>query len=119
MLSSMQFAKLGLGWHEANAIGAQPFMSPSLGLIGLATASIAVTLVVSEPPPGLDNLIYFLFLWGVLLAGVIQVGTSVWLADDVARNRRAAWSKKKVVIYASAVQLVVALLLSVASLLSW
>lgn len=106
-----------MGRREANSACAEPGASPSLGLIGLATSSIAITLVFSEPQLGLDKHIYSLILFGILLAGVTQVGASVvWLYDG-APSRRATWLKK-LIMYTSSAPLSVAIALSMASLLS-
>jgi len=46
-------------------------------LLGLAMASSAITLVVSEPPPWLHKDAYFVALAGAFFAGVILVAASV------------------------------------------
>jgi len=47
------------------------------GLLGLAAASTAITLAVSEPPPWLDRDAYFVAISGLFFAGITQVAASV------------------------------------------
>jgi hypothetical protein len=80
----------GLGQQRAQGqAGGSYEVAPNLhrGLLGLAAASVAVTMAVSEPPPGLDGNAYFVALpaaAGVFFAGMNQVLASVWSArgDD-------------------------------------
>ncbi|TVU21938.1 hypothetical protein EJB05_31609, partial [Eragrostis curvula] len=72
------------------------------GLFGLLAISMAITLAVTLPTPPLPWLhtdAYFIALSGVFFAGVTQVATSVWAADD--GRRRLATGRK--LVYASLV----------------
>ena len=51
------------------------------GLLGLAMATAAVTMAVSEPPPWLRSDAYLAAVAGAFLAGVALVAASVWAAD--------------------------------------
>ncbi|KAL6626733.1 hypothetical protein ACP70R_030459 [Stipagrostis hirtigluma subsp. patula] len=108
-------SQLGSSRKEAEVDGTAATASAAMGggLVGLATASMAVTLAAREPPPGLDKTAYFLALAGAFYAGVAEVVTAVWVWNDP-RGRRGAGRK---MMYASAGPLAVAVGLSVASLL--
>ncbi|OEL19180.1 hypothetical protein BAE44_0019800 [Dichanthelium oligosanthes] len=85
------------------------------GMLGLAVASAAIALVVSEPPPWLHWDAYFVALSGPFFVGVAQVAASVVRATTGGARRAARTSK---VVYASAVALLgVAAGLALASLL--
>ncbi|KAF8705006.1 hypothetical protein HU200_031261 [Digitaria exilis] len=83
------------------------------GLLGLATCSMAINLVVvCEPPPGLDkNAYYLLALSVIFFAGVAHVFAAVSASDDDPRGR--VPSKLKYVV--SIAPFVIAAGLSVAS----
>ncbi|XP_062183178.1 uncharacterized protein LOC133887248 [Phragmites australis] len=85
--------------------------STALGVLGLSTASMVITLAVCEPPPGFNENTYFLTLSGVFFAGVAGVMAAVWAANNT-HGRHAMWGK---LVYASIVPLAVGL--SVASVL--
>ncbi|KAG2595705.1 hypothetical protein PVAP13_5KG092587 [Panicum virgatum] len=81
------------------------------GLLGLAAASTAVTLAVSEPPPWLHRNAYSVALSALFFAGIAQVvAASVW-----APAAAASVAGRKLVMYASLV--VAAGLAAAASLL--
>ncbi|KAL6626726.1 hypothetical protein ACP70R_030452 [Stipagrostis hirtigluma subsp. patula] len=80
------------------------------GLLGLAAASTAMTLVVFDPPQGIDKTTYCLALSGAFFAGVNQVVASVW---GPGRRRR----RQSAVCASLLAPLVVAAGLTVASLL--
>jgi hypothetical protein len=48
------------------------------GVVGLATASAAMTLAVCEPPAGIHPDAYFLAVSGCFFTGVAQLGAAVW-----------------------------------------
>ncbi|CAO2204654.1 unnamed protein product [Urochloa humidicola] len=87
------------------------------GLVGLATASVAISALaaVRDPPPGIDKNAYFLALTGAFFAGVAEVIAAVSVSTSNTNNRRAAG--RKLLMYASAAPLAVAVGLSAASLL--
>ncbi|CAO2198958.1 unnamed protein product [Urochloa humidicola] len=97
--------------RPAAAVASTPAM---IGLAGLGTASTAVTLAVSDPPPGLEgNAYYYLTLSGVFYAGVAELGAAVWCMSDPYSHRIAAGRK---LLYASLVPLAAAGGLAVATL---
>ena len=69
------------------------------GLLGLAAASTAVTLAVSEPPPWLHRNAYSVALSALFFAGIAQVvAASVW-----APAAAASVAERKLVMYTSLV----------------
>lgn len=95
-------------------VAAESKLPAALRGVGLATASTVVTLAVSEPPPGFDRNLYTIAISGAFFAGVAELSAAVWVSNDP-RDRSAAGRK---FVYASVAPLVVAVVLSVASLLS-
>nr|TKV98102.1 hypothetical protein SEVIR_9G538350v2 [Setaria viridis] len=71
--------------REAGAAGGAPKLHHraafGCGLLGLAAASTAITMAVSEPPPWLDRNAYLVALTGAFFAGMAQVAASVWASD--------------------------------------
>ncbi|OEL20303.1 hypothetical protein BAE44_0018680 [Dichanthelium oligosanthes] len=84
-------------------------------LVGLSTSSMAITLSVREPPPGIDKNAYLLALAGAFFAGVADVITAVRISNNP-HARRAAGAGTKLM-YASIAPLAVVVGLSLASLL--
>ncbi|RLM91474.1 hypothetical protein C2845_PM08G05390 [Panicum miliaceum] len=112
---------LGRTWgeEEADAAAASelhqaPACFQASALAGLATTSMAVTLAVREPPPGLDKNTYLLAVAGAFFAGVAEVITA---AVCVSNNPRARCAAGKKLMYASVAPLAAVIGLSVASLL--
>ncbi|GJN05825.1 hypothetical protein PR202_ga23493 [Eleusine coracana subsp. coracana] len=81
------------------------------GLIGLAAASLAITLLVCKPPPGLSKNVYFLTISVAFFAGVTEVFAAVWAMND---GRRSQAAGRKLVYCASLVSLVAAIGVSLA-----
>ncbi|CAO2198949.1 unnamed protein product [Urochloa humidicola] len=87
------------------------------GLLGIVTCSMAITLAVREPPPGLDKTTYLLAIAGTFFAGVAGVvAAAVCASNNNPRTRRAAGRK---LVRASVGPLAVIIGLSAASLLLW
>lgn len=59
-------------------------MALGLALAGLATASAAITLAMSDPPPGLQgrNAAYNYYPQLALAAGVAELGAAAWWMAD-------------------------------------
>ncbi|CAL4958126.1 unnamed protein product [Urochloa decumbens] len=88
----------------------------SSALFGLVASSMAITLAVRQPPPGLDENAYYLTVSGGFFAGLAQAITAVvCVSNNNPRARRSAGTK--LVYAASVAPLVVVVVLSVASLL--
>ncbi|KAL6626730.1 hypothetical protein ACP70R_030456 [Stipagrostis hirtigluma subsp. patula] len=102
---------MGSTWQEEEEHGGAVLCQG--GLVGLATASMAVTLAVREPPPGLERNAYFVAVAGSFFAGVAEVVTAIWLSNNL-RGRHGAGRK---LMHASIGPLAVAVGLSAASLL--
>jgi hypothetical protein len=105
----------GSNAREGEAAGGAPKLHHhqaafGCGLLGLAAASTAITMAVSEPPPWLDRNTYFVALSGAFFAGTTLVIVSV----SAVGGRRDGAGRKKLVMYAS---LVVAASLTAAWLL--
>ncbi|CAO2174599.1 unnamed protein product [Urochloa humidicola] len=84
----------------------------ALLVLGLATASMAVTLASgAPPPPGFARNAYSLALSWVFLAGVAVIYAAVWVSDDPSGRRSAAAGRK--LVDASLVPFAVAAVISV------
>ncbi|XP_062208336.1 uncharacterized protein LOC133909800 [Phragmites australis] len=103
---------MGRTWQEEEADGSAELRIRLGGLVGLATASMAITLAVREPPPGVHKNAYLLAITGPFFAGVAEVMAAVWVSN----NPRAAGRK---LMYASVGPLAVVVGLSAASLMLW
>ncbi|CAO2209020.1 unnamed protein product [Urochloa humidicola] len=87
------------------------------GLLGIATSSVASTLAVRDPPPGLvDENAYFLAVAGAFFAGVAGIFAAVFISNNNPRGRRAA-GRKQLIMYASLGPLAAVVGLLAASLL--
>ncbi|CAO2204655.1 unnamed protein product [Urochloa humidicola] len=76
------------------------------GLLGLAMASTAVALIVlRDPSRWLEEKAYLLALWGVFLAGVVEIIAAVC-------RRRAAAGKTKLTCCASVAAIIVVVVIS-------
>ncbi|KAF0918328.1 hypothetical protein E2562_023399 [Oryza meyeriana var. granulata] len=73
--------------------GAESKIAAVLGVLGLATISMATTLAAAfEPAPGglvVTDAYYRLAVAGTFLVGVTLVGASVWVSDNPAASRAA------------------------------
>ncbi|RLM91191.1 uncharacterized protein C2845_PM08G05420 [Panicum miliaceum] len=87
--------------EEAGGGAAPEHHRHQAGMLGLALASVAITLAAREPPPWLRGDAYYYFV--ALISGAFFVGVadSIWAATGA--RRRAARSKK--LAYASTVAL--------------
>ncbi|CAL4951483.1 unnamed protein product [Urochloa decumbens] len=96
------------------------FKGGGRGLVGLATASVAISaLAVRDPPPGIDRNAYFLALTGAFFAGVAEVIVAVSVSSSTNNPGVHRAAGRKLMYYASVAPLAVAVAvaLSAASLL--
>jgi hypothetical protein len=86
--------------EEAGGGAAPEHHRHQAGMLGLALASVAITLAAREPPPWLHGDAYYYFVALISGAFFVGVAASIWAAPCA---RRAARSKK--LVYASTVAL--------------